>query len=82
MRECWTVGPCRPAGPGLCGGRYAPRTRRAHIARRDLFIRELVEREVISPKFVTTVKNVADVLTKPVKKDTFLKHRVALLGIQ
>ena len=53
-----------------------------HIARRDLFIRELVERKVISPKFVTTVKNVADVLTKPVKKDTFLKHRVALLGIQ
>ena len=53
-----------------------------HIARRDLFIRELVERKVISPKFVATVKNVADVLTKPVKKDTFLKHRVAMLGIQ
>ena len=51
-----------------------------HIARRDLFIRELVERKVITMKYVATADNVADVLTKPLGRDMFVKHRTTLLG--
>ena len=51
-----------------------------HIARRDLFLRELVERGEIETTFVKTADNVADALTKPLEKSSFLKHRAALLG--
>ena len=51
-----------------------------HIARRDLFIRELVECSVLQPVFVKTAHNPADALTKPLHKGPFLAHRVNLLG--
>ena len=51
-----------------------------HIARRDLFIRELVQRDMIKPVFVKTANNVADALTKPLHKGPFLGHRNTLLG--
>jgi len=52
-----------------------------HIARRDLFIRELVERGEIKPTYVKTDDNVADALTKPLPKSKFIQHRNKLLGI-
>ena len=53
-----------------------------HIDRRDLFVRELVARKVVVTKFVPTAQNVADVLTKPLPRQAFQKHRATLLGIQ
>jgi hypothetical protein len=51
-----------------------------HIARRDLFLRELAEKEVVAPVFISTHKNVADALTKPLTKSTFLEHRAKMFG--
>ena len=51
-----------------------------HIARRDLFLRELVARGEVKPVLVKTGDNVADVLTKPLAKGQFLIHRSTLLG--
>ena len=53
-----------------------------HIARRDLFIRELVERKVIEPKFIPTAKNTADALTKPLARGPFQTHRNKLMGLK
>ena len=52
-----------------------------HIARRDLFIRELVDRKVIKPVYVSTDKNVADALTKPLARQAFQAHRATMLGL-
>ena len=51
-----------------------------HIHRRDLFIRELVDRGEIEVRHVPTAKNVADILTKPLQRGPFLTHRATLLG--
>ena len=51
-----------------------------HIERRDLFIRELVEREVLEPVKVKTGNNVSDALTKPLSKGAFLSHRARILN--
>ena len=51
-----------------------------HIARRDLFLRELVARQEVHPVLVKTTDNVADALTKPLPKALFLAHRAILLG--
>ena len=51
-----------------------------HIARRDLFIRELVENEVIKPFHIATTKNPADMLTKPLSKAAFNTHRATMMG--
>ena len=55
--------------------------RSKHIHRRDLFIRELVERGVVKPEYVPTSKNTADALTKPLTRSAFIMHRNAMLGI-
>ena len=52
-----------------------------HVARRDLFIRELVENNVVKTKFIPTAKNTADILTKPLNKALFAVHRAKLLGL-
>ena len=52
-----------------------------HIARRDLFIRELIERGAIKPEYVKSANNTADALTKPLARIPFQKHRRALLGM-
>ena len=52
-----------------------------HIARRDLFIRELKERGILSPVYVKTDKNTADALTKPLMKEPFYSHRATMLGL-
>ena len=54
--------------------------RSKHIARRDLFIRELVANNVIKPEFIRSEENPADALTKPLPKAAFMKHRNKLLG--
>ena len=51
-----------------------------HIDRRDLFIRELVERGIVTPKYIPTAKNIADALTKPLEKGIFMTHRAAIMG--
>ena len=51
-----------------------------HIARRDLFIRELVARGALIPTYVKSAHNVADALTKPLPNGPFLTHRDVLLG--
>ena len=51
-----------------------------HIDRRDLFIRELVERKIVAPKYIPTAKNIADALTKPLPKDVFTAHRASIMG--
>lgn len=53
-----------------------------HIARRDLFIRELVEREVVKPTKVTSAKMVADIMTKPLPNPLFKEHRTTVFGAQ
>ena len=52
-----------------------------HIARRDLFIRELVERGEVRPIYVKTAANVADALTKPLANPQFIAHRAMLMGL-
>ena len=52
-----------------------------HIARRDLFIRELVEKDIVKPKLIPTAKNTADILTKPLPKAAFTMHRATILGL-
>ena len=49
-----------------------------HIERRDLFIRELVARGIITTKYIPTAKNIA--LTKPLDKGIFMTHRTAIMG--
>ena len=49
-----------------------------HIDRRDLFIRELITRGTIVAKYISTDKNVADVLTKPLPRQPFMAHRTTL----
>ena len=49
--------------------------RSKHIARRVLFIRELVAKNIIQPEFIRTEDNPADALTKPLPKVAFIKHR-------
>ena len=56
-------------------------TKAKHIARKDLFIRELVENGVIKPVKIHTSKNVADAMTKPLEKQAFQGHRSTLLGL-
>ena len=52
-----------------------------HIKRRELFIRDLVLDGVIKPKYVKTTDNMADIFTKPLQRQSFQKHRAALMGL-
>ena len=52
-----------------------------HIKRRELFIRDLVLDGVIKPKYVKTTDNMADIFTKPLQRQSFRKHRAALMGL-
>jgi hypothetical protein len=52
-----------------------------HIARRDLFMRELYDKKVVAPQFISTAKNVADALTKPLPKATFIAHRTKMFNM-
>ena len=51
-----------------------------HIKRRELFIRDLVLDGTIKPKYVKTDNNMADIFTKPLQRQSFQKHRAALMG--
>ena len=52
-----------------------------HIDRRDLYIRELVERKQLVTKYVKTANNTADALTKPLARVPFETHRRSMLGM-
>ena len=51
-----------------------------HIKRRELYIRDLVLDGTILPKYVKTADNMADIFTKPLARQSFQKHRAALMG--
>ena len=53
-----------------------------HIRRKDLYIRELVEREIVKPVAVDTADNSADAMTKVIDlRKLFMKHRARFYGI-
>ena len=52
-----------------------------HILRRDLYIRELVERGEIKVIYVKSANNVADIFTKHLDHATFKRHRAKLLNL-
>ena len=52
-----------------------------HFERRQLKIRELVERGLVQIKSVGTSDNVSDIFTKPLARPLFEKHRRVLLNI-
>ena len=52
--------------------------RTKHIDVRDHFIREQVAKGAISIHHCSTKENVADIFTKALPKDPFIKHRAAL----
>ena len=54
--------------------------RSRHIERRYLKVRELVAQGEITVKFVSTVSNPADLLTKPLEHIDFSRHAQALMG--
>lgn len=51
-----------------------------HFERRQLKIRELVERALVHVKSIGTSENVSDIFTKPLSKPVFEKHRRTLLN--
>ena len=59
---------------------YISNERTKHIERRHLKVRELVEDAVINVKYIATHLNVADIFTKPLARQSFQKHRAALMG--
>ena len=50
-----------------------------HITRRHLKIREYTHDEIIDVKWVPTLHNISDLLTNPLNKGTFLRHRDAIM---
>lgn len=54
--------------------------RSRHIERRYLKVRELVASGEIVVKFIDTISNPADILTKPLEFDDFFRHAAALMG--
>ena len=56
-------------------------TKTKHIARRDFFIRELVEEQRITVPFVKTIDSWADFFTKPLKPKQFTAMRNAIMNI-
>lgn len=58
---------------------YSSRTR--HIAAKYHFIREKVDEGVIEPKFCKSKDQVADIFTKALLKENFIKF-CELLGVQ
>ena len=55
--------------------------RTKHIDVRYHYLRDLTSQEVVKLVFCGTEEQVADIMTKPVKLETFVKLR-SLLGIQ
>ena len=56
-------------------------THMKHVARRHFYVRELVEEHVIRCSFVSTVDNLADFFTKPLKTATFYSMRDQIMNV-
>ena len=55
--------------------------RMKHVLRRDLWVRDQVEKGEIEVPFVPTAENVADFFTKPMKAaSTFHSHRSVVMN--
>ena len=59
---------------------FISNSRTRHFERRQLKIRELVERAIVHVKSIGTSDNVSDIFTKPLNKGLFEKHRRTLLN--
>ena len=59
---------------------YVSNSRTKHIERRHLKIRELVTDMQVKPTYVPTSDNSADILTKPLGRRVFEKHRNTILN--
>ena len=55
--------------------------RTRHYERMTMLIKELYMRDIVYPEKVTTDKMVADIFTKAVDKDTFLRCRDYMLNV-
>ena len=62
---------------------YNPEHRNAmkHVERRHFYLRELVEEHVIRVPFVSTVDNIADFFTKPLKSKDFFRMRDIIMNV-
>ena len=60
---------------------YVSNSKTKHIERRHLRIRELVQSSAITPEYVPTEDNPADILTKPLGRRLFEKHRRKLMNM-
>ena len=56
--------------------------RSRHVDRRFFKVRELEALGIVKVEHVPTALNRADVLTKAVDKETFLRHRASLMNVQ
>ena len=65
------MGNAKPAGHGA--------HQSWHITPRHLKIREYTHDEIIDVKWVPTLYNISDLFTKPLDKNTFLRHRDAIM---
>lgn len=54
--------------------------RNKHVALKYFFIRDLVNDRAVRMRFVSTDKNIADILTKPTTKSVFSKLKPTLMG--
>ena len=55
--------------------------RMKHVARRHFYVRELVEEHRIRCTFVSTVDNLADFFTKPLRASTFFPMRDRIMNV-
>ena len=59
---------------------FISNARTRHFERRQLKIRELVERSIVHVKSIGTSENVSDIFTKPLNRGLFERHRRTLLN--
>ena len=55
--------------------------RMKHVDRRHFYLRELVEEHRLRVPFVSTVDNLADFFTKPLKPSTFYPMRDKIMNV-
>ena len=55
--------------------------RMKHVARRHFYLRELVEEHRLRVSFVSTVDNLADFFTKPLKAAQFFAMRDRIMNV-
>ena len=52
-----------------------------HVTRRDLKVREFVAADLVTPEYVPTSENLADIFTKHIKAEAFHRLASSVLGM-